>query len=243
LDGQRTAAVASSVLLDVMNPPAVSVIIPVLGEQLRINGVMDHLSQVAPDSEIIVVDGDPAGSTLAVITDTRVIRLAAPQGRGSQLSAGAGRATGPILLMLHADTRLPGNALSSIRSAVAGDADWGAFRLGIADQGTAFRIIERAVDLRCKAFSLPYGDQAIFATRKALDAAGGIPAIPLMEDVALALRLKRAGQRFRLLDDRVSTSARRWRKDGIFRRTVCNWWLLLRFLAGADCGNLERKYR
>jgi len=226
-----------------MNQPAISVIIPVLGEQLRINGVIDHLSQVAPDCEIIVVDGDPAGTTLTVIADTRVIRLAAPRGRGSQLSAGAGRAAGPILLMLHADTRLSGNALSSIRSAVACDAEWGAFRLGIADQGLAFRIIERAVDLRCKAFSLPYGDQAIFATSKALDAAGGIPAIPLMEDVELALRLKRAGQPFRLLDERISTSARRWRKDGILRRTVCNWWLLLRHLAGADCGDLERKYR
>jgi|AMWB02.1.fsa_nt_gi rSAM/selenodomain-associated transferase 2 len=226
-----------------MCQPPISVIIPVLGEQLRINGVIDHLSQVAPDCEIIVVDGDPAGTTLAIITSTRVIRLAAPRGRGSQLSAGAGRATGSILLMLHADTRLPANALSSLRTAVAGNADWGAFRLGIAGQGMAFRIIERSVDLRCKVFSLPYGDQAIFATRKALDAAGGIPAIPLMEDVELALRLKRAGQRFRLLDEHVSTSPRRWRKDGILRRTVCNWWLLLRYLAGADARDLERKYR
>lgn len=226
-----------------MKPPAVSVIIPVLGEQLGINGVIDHLRQVAPDCEIIVVDGDPAGSTLAVINETRVIRLAAPQGRGSQLSAGADRATGQILLMLHADTRLPENALSSIRSAVAGGADWGAFRLGIAHQGVAFRVIERSVDLRCKLFILPYGDQSIFATMVALDKAGGIPVIPLMEDVELALRLKRAGQRFRLLADRVSTSARRWRKDGILRRSMCNWWLLLRYLAGADARDLERKYR
>ncbi len=95
--------------------------------------------------------------------------------------------------MLHADSRLPANAIASIRDAVARGADWGAFRLGIDDGRLAFRLIERAVDLRCGLFSLPYGDQGIFATRKALSATGGIPRIPLMEDLELALRLKRAG--------------------------------------------------
>lgn len=226
-----------------MNTPVISVIIPVLQEQLRINGVIRQITQEDSDCEVLVVDGDPAGATLSVIHDLQVIRLTALQGRGSQLSAGAEVAGGSILVMLHADTRLPANALTSIRNAVACGAQWGAFRLGIDDDHTAFRIIERAVDLRCTLFSLPYGDQAIFVTRKALDAAGGIPAIPLMEDLELALRLKQAGQHFILLNDRTATSSRRWRKDGIFRRTMRNWVLLLRYLTGADPHKLARKYR
>ncbi|MEA5113671.1 MAG: TIGR04283 family arsenosugar biosynthesis glycosyltransferase [Geobacteraceae bacterium] len=222
---------------------AISVIIPVLQEQPRINDVISRVFQQAPGCEVIVVDGNPAGTTLSVITDTRVIRMAAPEGRGRQLSAAAEIAVGEVLLMLHADTLLPGNAISSIRDAVSCTADWGAFRLGIDDQSLGFRIIERTVDLRCKLFRLPYGDQAIFVTRKALNKAGGIPAIPIMEDVELALCLNRSGMRFRLLDERVSTSARRWRKDGILRRTLRNWWLLLRYLSGADPDDLAGEYR
>lgn len=226
----------------VMNISAISVIIPVLHEQSRINDTIARIYHQASDCEVIVVDGDPSGTTLSAISDPRVIRMTALSGRGSQLYAAADIATGAIMLMLHADTRLPENAISSIRNAVARNADWGAFRLGIDDRRCVFRIIERSVDLRCRLFRLPYGDQAIFVTRKALTASGGMPSIPLMEDVELALRLNRTGQRFSLLEERIPTSARRWLKDGVLRRTLHNWWLLLRYLTGSDPKDLARKY-
>lgn len=219
----------------------ISVIIPVLHEQERINEVISHLE--LPGQQVIVVDGDPAGSTLTVITHPAVITLTAPKGRGSQLAAGARIAGGDILLLLHADTRLPEAALTSIRQAVSNGATWGAFRLGIDAPETAYRIIERSVDLRCQLFALPYGDQAIFVTRAALQQVGGIPDIPLMEDVKLARSLKMANQPFALLPERVHTSARRWRKDGILRRTLKNWWLLCRYLAGTTPDNLAKEYR
>ncbi|MDK9719509.1 MAG: hypothetical protein OEL57_16630, partial [Trichlorobacter sp.] len=103
--------------------------------------------------------------------------------------------------------------------------------------------IERTVDLRCKLFTLPYGDQAIFVTNTALQKVGGVPTIPLMEDVELARKLCKAGYTFTLLPDRVSTSARRWQKDGIIRRTLHNWSLLLRYLRGSNPEKLEKLYR
>ncbi len=222
----------------------ISVIIPVLHEQERINGLLGHLkSQGETVPEIIVVDGCPEGSTLSVISMPEVICLTAPTGRGNQIAAGAAVAGGSVILMLHADTLLPDNAFNSIRTAIDQGADWGAFRLGIDDPGPAYRIIERTVDIRCNLFTLPYGDQALFVTRHALDFIGGIPAIPLMEDVELALRLRRAGCRFALLSDRVQTSPRRWQKDGIFRRSLHNWLLMLRYLAGAAPSVLSQKYQ
>ena len=221
---------------------SISVIIPVLNEQERINGLINHLRQREVAAEIIVVDGNPVASTIAVITDPAVIKLTAPKGRGYQLAAGASRATGDLLLMLHADTLLPDYALQSVAAAVTSGADWGAFRLGIDAPDSAYRIIERMVDLRCKLFTLPYGDQAIFTTRAALQSVGGIPAIPLMEDVELALRLHRAGFQFRLLAEQVYTSPRRWQKDGIIRRTLSNWLLLLRYLTGTDPEKFMKEY-
>lgn len=220
----------------------ISVIIPVLREQHRINGLIDQVRAQDAACEIIVVDGDPAGSTLAMITDPTVVRMTAPLGRGSQLSSGAARATGMIILMLHADTRLPDNGLQMISDEVTDGGEWGAFKLGIDAEGVMYRIIERSVDLRCKLFSLPYGDQALFATRRSLQRAGGIPAIPLLEDVALVRRLKRVGGACRLLPCRVKTSARRWQQDGVLARTFRNWLIMLRYLAGADPSVLAKEY-
>ena len=229
---------------------SISVIIPVLHEQERISGLIEHLKgqgargkgQEKHGFEIIVVDGDQQGSTIATIVDHEVIGITATKGRGNQLAAGAEVATGSIILMLHADTLLPDGGLQAVTGAVANGADWGAFRLGIDSPELAYRMIEWFVDLRCKLFALPYGDQAIFVTRTSLESIGGIPLLPLMEDVELARRLRKTGKRFTLLPQRVQTSPRRWQKDGILRRTLKNWLLLVRYLTGADPASLARRY-
>lgn len=223
--------------------PEISIIIPVLHEQERIVSLISDLLRLEPDIEIVVVDGDPEGSTLAKIYKQPVVRITATKGRGRQLAAGVSIATGRILLLLHADTSLPSCAFDSIRHAVSNGSDWGAFRLRIDSPGLLYRIIERTAGLRTRLFSLPYGDQAIFATRHALEAIGGIPPIPLMEDVEMALRLRRSGLAFTLLPCRASSSPRRWQQDGIINRTLRNWWLLICYLAGADPHRLARQYR
>ena len=220
----------------------ISVIIPALHEQERIGGLIGLVRNQDQDCEIIVVDGAPDGSTIAVITDPAVICLTAQKGRGMQLAAGVASATGEIILMLHADTALPANGLGLIVDAVRQGARWGAFRLGIAGRGISYRTIERVVDLRCRLFSLPYGDQAIFVTRSSLLKAGGIPQIPLMEDVALVRSLTATCGPCTLLPLRVQTSPRRWQKDGILKRTIKNWWLLTRYLSGADPAYLAKEY-
>jgi rSAM/selenodomain-associated transferase 2 len=220
-----------------------SVIIPVLHEQERINGLIANLRFLDQTVEIIVADGDPDGSTIRCIDDEKVISLTSSKGRGNQLAAAAAVATGDVIVMLHADTLLPDNAFQSIRAAIVQGADWGAFRLGIDAPSLSYRIIERTVELRCKLFTLPYGDQAVFVTNAALQKTGGIPPIPLMEDVALARKLRKAGYAFTLLPDRVSTSARRWQRHGIVGATLSNWWFLCRYLLGIDPAKLAKQYR
>jgi len=222
----------------------ISIIIPVLHEPILLirdtSRIFCENTGSVPD--LIIVDGDQAGSSINSITDKNVIRLIALAGRGSQLAAGAAVAGGDILLLLHADTRLPEGALSAVERAIANGAAWGAFRLGIDAAPLPYRVIEFFVELRCRLFKLPYGDQAMFVTREALSVVGGIPQIPLMEDVALARALAKAKLPFTLLPARVCTSARRWQQDGIVRRTLKNWWLLLRYLSGVKPEKLAREY-
>ena len=79
-----------------------SIIIPVLNEAYIINRTLMHLQNMEGDFriELIIVDGDPEGSTIAAVTAATVKKIMAPRGRGCQMHQGARLATGEILIFL-----------------------------------------------------------------------------------------------------------------------------------------------
>jgi rSAM/selenodomain-associated transferase 2 len=223
-----------------------SIIIPVLNESAGIGEAIGHLRSLdgGEEVEIIVVDGDPGGGTLRAIPDGSVQKLLSEPGRGRQLNRGAGAASGAVLIFLHADTKLPQDALARIGEALndrrlAG----GAFDLAIDSPARAFRLIELVACCRTRITRIPYGDQAIFLRRDRFRSVGGFREIPIMEDVDLMRRLKTAGARIAILPARVVTSARRWETEGILYTTLRNWSLVTLFILGADAGRLARWYR
>ena len=223
----------------------VSIIIPVLNEEARIAKTIDHIRSLRDGkaTEIIVVDGDPAGGTLREIPDGACRKLLSEPGRGRQLNCGAGASSAEILLFLHADTKLPPDALVSIGNAFRDSAlAGGAFDLAIDSPRRAFRLIERVASLRTRLTRIPYGDQAIFLRSSWFRSLGGYREIPIMEDVELMRRLKRSGGRITILPERVVTSARRWEQEGILTTTLRNWTLVTLFLLGVDAGRLARWY-
>ncbi|EHJ47741.1 glycosyl transferase family 2 [Solidesulfovibrio carbinoliphilus subsp. oakridgensis] len=224
--------------------PLFSVVTPVLGEAGRINDLVDHIrmSGYGLALEIIVVDGDPASSTLAALSREGVLGLTAPRGRASQLNAGAAAARGENLLFLHADTRLPAGAFQAAAAALDGPADAGAFSLAIRSKNPLLACIAAGATLRSRLFSLPYGDQAQFVRRDLFNAMGGFPAIPLMEDVALMRTIVRAGGRVVILPLRATTSARRWRAEGILKTTARNLALITLYSLGVAPARLARLY-
>lgn len=227
------------------NCPEITVIIPVLGEQAvigeRIRRIRECETGEVP--EIVVVDGDPAGGTLESIDDPDVVCLTSPRGRAVQMNRGAERASGPILLFLHADTDLPPGAFTMIRRTMEdASAAAGAFDLTIRSPRPVFRIIERIASRRSRLTRIPYGDQAIFIRASCFQGIGGYRDIPIMEDVELMRRIKRRGDRVVFLDARVSTSARRWEKEGVLRCTLRNWVLISLYLLGVPAGRLARYY-
>lgn len=224
---------------------AVSVIIPVYQEGDRTGETLDALSHMAGliPHEVIVVDGDPEGSTLRTISDSRIVTLIAPKGRASQMNAGALKASGDILLFLHADTKLPQGALHKIIDALADNRFvGGAFDLGIANPRWIFRLTGRCASLKHRLTRVPYGDQAIFLRNSYFNSLGGYAAIPLMEDVELMKRIKRRGDRIVILPDAVVTSSRKWEKDGVLYTILRNWALQVFYLLGVPVEKLVKYY-
>jgi hypothetical protein len=95
--------------------------------------------------------------------------------------------------------------------------------------------------IRSRITGIATGDQAIFVRRDAFRAAGGFPAIPLMEDIALSKRLKRVSRPL-CLRECVVTSGRRWERNGIFSTVFLMWRLRLAFFLGADPEELAHRY-
>jgi len=226
----------------------ISIIIPVLNESEGINNTIEHLNDLmkstnAP-SEIIVVDGDHQGKTIAAIKNKSVIKAVGKTGRASQMNKGAELATGEIFLFLHADTRLPDNGLNLIVASCDGkNTKAGAFDLAIASGKNVFRLIETMANVRSHLTGIPYGDQGLFFYADYFRALGGFADIPIMEDVDIIRRMKKRGDRVIFLKDTVQTSPRRWQKEGVWKCTLRNWSLVSLFIAGVSPQKLAKFYR
>lgn len=232
---------------DSTKTPDLSIVIPVLYEAERIRTCIENLLQLAGDInlEIIVVDGDPKGTTLSHVPSQYPYVLKGIQsskGRGTQMNAGAQIAQGHILLFLHADTDLPDRALVDILHTCK-QYTGGAFDLAIASPRCSLKLIGKVASWRSRLTRIPYGDQAIFIRKDIFEQVQGYPDIPLMEDVALMQRLKQQRHPIKILSNTVKVSARRWEKEGIVRCTLRNWSLILLYSLGISPQTLARWYR
>ena len=223
--------------------PFVSVVIPVWRDEESLTRSLETV-RTSPQVEVIVACplGEEARYARRRECHPLVRWVSAPRGRAAQMNAGARIATGRWLLFLHADSELPPDWLDVLTGADRrGDTVAGAFRLAI-DSGTwQARLIEQAVRLRVALFNMPYGDQALFVRRRIFDEVGRYADLPLMEDVDLVRRLKMIGPMAHARSP-VLTSARRWERDGWFRRSGQNLWLATQFLLGDSPARLAQAY-
>lgn len=229
--------------------PWCSVVIPVLHEAVTIAAQVAHVRHVAArcgmeaEVEVVVADGAKERDTLAALPEGCCTAVASCPGRARQMNAGAGKARGETLLFLHADTHLPPEAFTLLRRARQAGIRAGAFRLGLAAPGLWFRLVERLACWRNRLVRTPYGDQAQFFDAALFMAVGGYPDQPLMEDVEVMRRLRKAGERIVILPGRVETSARRWFVEGPLRCTLRNLCLRLLYALGVPAHALSRWYR
>lgn len=215
-----------------------TVIIPTLNEAANIGRAVAGVD----GAEVIVADGGSTDATREVAKGLGAIVMETPSGRGAQMDEAAKRATGDVLLFLHADTELPGGWQEEIERALDDPGTVaGAFGLEIGSDHPWFRVVEAVVRLRYKLFGLVYGDQAIFARKDAFHKAGGFRKLPLMEDVDCVKRLRGLG-RVRVLKGRVVTSPRRWVAGGMVRNTLKNGVVLALYLAGVSPERLHEIY-
>jgi GT2 family glycosyltransferase len=98
------------------------------------------------------------------------------------------------------------------------------------------------MNLRSRGSGIATGDQAIFVRRSAFSRVGGFPDQPLMEDVELSLRLRKWSAPA-CLREQVTTSGRRWERDGAWRTIALMWRLRWLYWTGTPPERLAERYK
>lgn len=222
--------------------PSLAIVLAVLNEAETLAARLDALAALRErGARVIVVDGGSGDDSLAIAREHVETTLSAPRGRASQMNAGAAACNADLLLFLHADTVLPPNADTLIRTALATDRPWGRFDVRIDSPRRLLATVAGAMNLRSRLTGIATGDQAMFMRRSAFESVGGFPPIALMEDIAMSRHLKKLS-RPACLTETVLTSARRWEKHGAWRTIWLMWRLRAAFFFGADPTRLAWRY-
>jgi rSAM/selenodomain-associated transferase 2 len=222
---------------------AFSVIIPCYHDELKLAQLLDQLwSLPRAPKEIIVVDGAASQACMDICQRKYAVWIASEPCRGKQLLAGARSAHGDVFWFLHADARLCSNPITAMELALHKGAIGGYFRFVFdAPRTLSGLVIEIAIAIRCK-FGVPYGDQGLFMSRQAYLNVGGHAPWPLFEEVPLVKGLRKSG-RFVALNEPIWVDARRWHRDGWWKRTWQNRSLALAFMRGESPQVLANRYR
>ncbi len=218
----------------------VAVVIPTLNEEATLRQSLSAASAQA--DELIVSDAGSTDATCHLAAETGARVVTGARGRGPQMNLGARHAESEVLLFLHADTRLPEDGVERVRQAVSQGSTGGGFLAKFDDPGAVMRLGSWLVNLRTRWTRLPLGDQAQFATRKVFDELGGFADWPILEDLDFIRRLQARGGTT-LIRQPVTTSARRYRQNGVLATIVNNWTIWMLFALGVEPARLAERYR
>ena len=224
-------------------PAALSIVVPTLNEAAGIVAFLESLQPLRERGvELILADGGSRDGTASLATPLVDRVVSSPRGRAVQMNAGAAIAAGGILLFLHADCVLPGDAdLLIARGLQESNRRWGRFDVRLTGKALLLRAVETTMNWRSRLTGICTGDQGLFVDRPLFESIGTFPEIPLMEDIALSRTLKRHSAPL-CLAARVTASSRRWEKQGIWRTIVLMWRLRLAYFFGAEPDRLAEIY-
>lgn len=227
----------------------IAIVIPMLDEAPALPRLAHCLAALDPQPhEIIVVDGGSSDDSIAVAQALGLNVITSPKGRAIQCNTGVAATTAPFVMILHADTWIPGDAMQVVAATLADPginlAGFTAILSGpekvrwVTSFHNWIKTYYAPMIFRPHLFlrggRLLFGDHAMFFRRDDFEAIGGFDAsMAVMEEADLCVRMARRG-RTRLVNRIVITSDRRiakwgeWKANWIYLKVGIRWGLAIR---------------
>jgi rSAM/selenodomain-associated transferase 2 len=222
--------------------PSISIIVPVLNEATCLNSLLVQLEDWRNDKdEVIFVDGGSEDASRNMIRAFGFSVIKCEPGRAKQLNQGAMAAKGDVLWFLHADSDISEISRDSFLSQADNESFWGFFKIKISDRAIIFRIIAFCMNCRARCTRVATGDQGIFVSKSLFMKVGAYPDIKLMEDIELSCSLRCRAAPI-ILRGPISTSARRWRANGVVQTILLMWLLRIGWFLGCSDRTIRRLY-
>lgn len=218
-----------------MSSPFISIIIPTFNEEEKIGKLLEYLKQSCSEItyEIIIADGSSSDDTVFIAEQsTAKVIHCHKKGRAAQMNKGAEHAKGSILYFLHADTFPPPGFLFHIRKSLWNGYRSGCFRLTFDDPHPILKFYGWCTRFRLTVFR--FGDQSLFVEKTLFQRVNGFEeSMAVMEDQKMVRELKKMS-RFCVMEGSVTTSARRYKVNGIIRLQAIFFLIVLFYYAGAS---------
>lgn len=222
----------------------ISIIIPVLNEAETISDLIKHLlinSSKKNISEIIVIDGGSTDdSQKIVLAFTEVKFLTSKKGRAKQMNLGVKHAKGSILYFLHADSHPPKNFDEVIVNEVKTGNLAGCFKMKFNSNHWWLKLAGWLTQFNWRACR--GGDQSLFVTNDLFEELNGFDEnYSIYEDYDLINKLY-VKKQFIVIQEWLTTSARRYDVNGIWKLQYHFWIIYVKKFFGASAGKLHRYY-
>ena len=175
------------------------------------------------------------------ITAIPIKLLESKKGRAKQMNFGAKVATGDILYFLHADSLPPKHFDRYIINELKKGNKAGCFRMQFDSKHWWLRLASWLTQFRWRACR--GGDQSQFITKMLFNDIGGFDERYIIyEDNILINELYRRNQ-FIVINKKLKTSARMYRKFGVWKLQYTYWSIYVKKWFGADASSLYKYYK
>jgi rSAM/selenodomain-associated transferase 2 len=224
---------------------SISVIIPVFNEAEIILPFLEVLQSRLSKNyaiEIILVDGGSADETRLKIKNKPDIQIVfSEKGRAKQMNYGAKQAKYSILYFLHCDSVPPKNFDGAIIDYVNNRKFAGCFKMKFDYNHWLLKIM--AWFTRFNHISCRGGDQSLFITKDLfLKIDGFDETYTIYEDNEICKRLYEINH-FSVIQEDIVTSARKFRKNGVFQLYYHFFVIHLKRKLGHSVESLEQYYK
>lgn len=222
----------------------ISIIIPIYNESTHITKLLDYLINNSSSNnieDIIVVDGGSKDESRKEVSKfPKITLLDSKKGRAVQMNYGAHHAKGDILYFLHADSYPPKDFDKLIIEQVDENNLAGCFKMKFDSNHLWLKMASWFTKFRWK--SCRGGDQSQFITKSFFNDIGQYnEAFSIYEDNDLISRLYKRNQ-FVVIQEWLTTSARCYNSNGIWKLQLHYWSIHLQKRFGASPKRLNQYY-